>query len=180
MRWTCVGAALLIAAVGCTDEQKSVVSAPPDSASAELLPGETVSDAVNRIYDSCMDEFGQPFVLAESRVNGVPIKVRGYDHNSPLYSAEHDAQCMDRASAIIVPPSDEELKGSYTRTVDIVNCIRDEGFDIGVVVSEAEFVNGGGAVTMSSDWDLVASQSPPGFAEAIERCFAEFPPSAGD
>lgn len=175
MAGLCLGLVL----VGCSDGSNTPPSSVnPADEGAVPLPGESISDAVNRIYSDCMDAHGQPAILAESEVNGQRQQVRGYDHSSPLYSAEDDAVCMDLASSLVVAPTEAELDGAYSSTVEIVDCIRALGFDIGVVVSEAEFKNSSGAASMSSNWEAVASQSPPGFSDALDRCFAEFAPSA--
>lgn len=159
----------------CGDESSSSSSSSPTPA-VSVLPGESLTDATTRIYDACMDEFGQPYTLGEVEINGVATQMRGYDHNSPLYSAEHDAECRERVNSVIVPPTAAELAAAYSSTIRMVECIRASGFDIGVVVSEAEFMNNAGGGNMSSDWDAVASHSPPGFSEAVDRCFAAFAP----
>lgn len=168
----CLGCLMV---TGCSNDS----STPTSTTADPVLPGESAGDAFNRIYDGCMDESAQPYELVDADLNGVPAKLRAYDHKSPLYSAEADAKCMERATAVLEPPTKDELGRSYAATLKIVNCIRSDGFDIGVVVSEAEYINSGGAVSISSDWDAVASQSPPGFSESVDRCFAEFAPSVG-
>jgi hypothetical protein len=116
-----------------------------------ILPGESPREAEERITRACMIEGGfTPVEIGGASFDGGPlIPVAGYAE-SPDPSARREV-CHQRivALGIIDPPTPDQLRAFYPHVVSFVDCLRANGFAIGTVLSEDEYVAGRGNIPIS-------------------------------
>jgi hypothetical protein len=148
---------LIVVCAACTQSSSTLRDSPVSTVSLQALPGESVEAAYQRVLNGCMDGVG------EAPVQTFEDGARAYNQSKNLEVCEAKAQ----ATALQIAPK-VDLQAAYSTSVRFVQCLRDGGFDMGVTVSNDEFVNSGGAVTLASNWNRVAQLD--GFADQMQRC----------
>lgn len=112
------------------------------------LPGETLRDALERMFRSCLDNLGIPYEVIEDYV----VK---YRQTTDLTSDEIAAICEAEAKTAGLiedrAPTVEELTKSYQRLAKWGECARSAGFDPGPVISLEEYLAAGGSVSLFPD-----------------------------
>lgn len=114
------------------------------------LPGETLRDALARMFRSCLDNLGIPYEVLEDYV----VK---YRQTTDLTSDEIAAICEAEAKTAGLiedrAPTAEELTKNHQRLTKWGECARSAGYDPGRVISLEEYLAVGGAVSLFPDID---------------------------
>jgi hypothetical protein len=116
-----------------------------------VLPGETPFAAQVRITDACMAEGGIPSTgqISVSENNGSQIPTVAYK-DSPEANARQEI-CHKRIETlgIVKPPTAEQFAVFYPHLVELVDCLRANGFDMGTIISLDEYVSSDGKTYVS-------------------------------
>jgi hypothetical protein len=121
-----------------------------------------------------MDGYGDSFKTSSAEVDGQSVSVRIYD-NSNESTRRHFDECtklVDKRLPIKAPTV-RDLEGLYKVLVKQMDCMRSEGFDMGLTVSNSEYVTSGGQVRWTSSWDAIATDQR--FFKVLDTCIARFP-----
>jgi hypothetical protein len=133
------------------------------------LPGESSSDAERRVFNACMDEAAQPYEILDGSINGVAVKLRGYDTKNAITAAAMESCRREAMDSFPLPDlTDADLEVSYAYLKRFVQCLRETGQDMGIVASFEEFLQSNGNITPSSRWETAATDDH--FGASLTRC----------
>jgi hypothetical protein len=91
-----------------------------------------------------------------------------YRTEDPKIKKDYD-ECASTAEAVAAPKlTTADLEASYLGASAFIQCLRSAGFDMGLMVSMAEYVNTAGKANLASRWNEVSQLD--GFADQMTQC----------
>ena len=134
---------MAVGSVGCSSNDATVSSGTESVAPAVVgtLPGETVSNATNRLLKDCyLQKFG---IVAEEVDGGIEVDMT--DATTPTLGYQ---DISDTCTAVVnaagltsfAPATDDGLRAKYALVMTWHDCIVGQGYDIGPAVSIEEFM----------------------------------------
>lgn len=138
--WAVAGSALIFVACSSTDsgERSGVTSTQVPQGT---LPGESLQDAGERVFRSCLDTLGVPY-----EVHG-PYQI-SYHATPDLSVDEINAICEAEAQEAGLiedrPRTAEEITSGHQRLAKWSECVRSVGYDPGPLISLEEYLASGG------------------------------------
>jgi hypothetical protein len=157
---------LLMSSCKFNSTDKSRVKPVVEQQVGQSLPGETPDATFQRLFNLCMDSHSETnFQILPDGSGGT---IRGYDTADPRSQANF-TECQKGAELIAAPKSTaSDLEVGYVLASRVVQCLRDAGFDMGILVAKEQFLSEGGQATLASRWDQAAQQF--GFDVHLYRC----------
>jgi len=170
-------AAMLFAAIsscsllaGCVDGNDATPSTESASGTGALLPGETVTDGLERLADACMDAWHETFTMTSGITNGKPDQNRVYSPNPVSQQRQRDCTAKAMSVVGITPLTSAQLHQNYSHQYRLVRCLLDLGYDMGTPVSEDAYVAAAGVIDPSSKFSDFGTMDQPHAADDYSHC----------